>query len=89
MDEVSCSLGVEVTPPKKIGDSSSFYRTRSKVFSVASAEPPSLLITNCTWLQGGNAAYFPYVEFTLWACVCIKTQCKQKGLLGKTLAVLN
>lgn len=32
---------------------------------------------------------FPHVEFTLQAHVCLETQCKQKGLLGNTLAVLN
>lgn len=78
MDEVGCSLGVGMTPPKKF-----------VTVAVSIAQGASLLIINYTRLQGRNVAYFPYVEFTLWVCVCTKTQCKQKGLLGRTLAVLN
>lgn len=85
-EEVGCTLGMMLL---KTGDSGNIYSARSKVFSVASAEPLPLLVTNHKWLQEGNVAYFPYVEFTLWACVCIKTQRKQRGLLGKTTEVLN
>lgn len=88
MDEVGCSLGVGMMPPKNLG-TVAVSIAQGQVLSVLSAEPPSLLIINYTRIQGGNVAYFPYVEFTLWVCVCTKTQCKQKGLLGRTLAVLN
>lgn len=54
MDEVGCSLGVGMTPPKKF-----------VTVAVSIAQGASLLIINYTRLQGRNVAYFPYVEFTL------------------------
>lgn len=40
-EEVGCTLGMMLL---KTGDSSNIYSARSKVFSLASAEPPSLLL---------------------------------------------
>lgn len=88
MDGVGCSLGVGMMPPKELGTVAVSTVQGHKPFQQLLQNPLPFLVTTP---DGYKAAKwnFPYLEFTLWACVCVKSQCRLKGLLGKTPALLN
>lgn len=89
MDGVDSSLGIGMLPPKNLGTVAVSVVQGQKSQQWLPQNPLPFLFPTTQAYKRGNVAEFPYVEFTLWARVCSKTQCKQKGLLGNTLAVLN
>lgn len=89
MDRVGSSLGIGMLPPKNLGTIAISVVQGQKSHQWLLQNPLTFLFPTTHVYKRGNMTEFPRVEFTLQARVCLKTQCKQKGLLGNTLAVLN
>lgn len=89
MDGVGSSLGIGMLPPKNLGTIAVSVVQGQKSHQWLLQNPLTFLFPTTHVYKRGNMTEFPHVEFTLQARVCLKTQCKQKGLLGNTLAVLN